>query len=479
MDNVVINITELPNNVSLQITEDVDNVTINVTEGYFTCSDLNSCQVITDLQTDLSTHISDNGNPHNVTASQVGLGNVDNTSDADKPVSIAQQTELNLKEDKSNKVTNFNSPNNTDYATTQATINLVDNRVQSNIKIIGDWDATSGSMPLDDESNTTPFITQWGATIKVGWAFRVGYGQAGTVGGFDYEEGDVVYALIDNAGPTPADWGDLDHNLQQANESLRGTAKVITAAIISDETTTDDEKFVTGKKLWLNFWTRVLAISHTFAAKITFTTAPRFNSTTANQRLEVDANKDMVSVAMGTADNKNFGENVGDVMRGEEIVRMKSPFHTTTIYDHAPNTIAANAVFSSMIPAGTLKGGDILRVQFKLLRLSGTGSAFIRIYNTTSALSLGSRIAQNSSTTGGATQVVTRNFRIAPDGLSMSFISGAIAFSSDEVVNTNLANESAIIFDVNVDQYFRIGIEMSVATDVYRLYYVYSQIIRP
>ena len=70
-----------------------------------------------------------------------------------------------------------------------ATESFVDNRVQSNIKIVGDWDATSGSYPLADESNVTPFIAQWGATIKQGWAWRVGYGQAGTVGGYDYEEG--------------------------------------------------------------------------------------------------------------------------------------------------------------------------------------------------------------------------------------------------------------------------------------------------
>lgn len=36
-------------------------------------------------------------NPHNVTKAQVGLGNVDNTSDANKPVSTAQQTALDLK----------------------------------------------------------------------------------------------------------------------------------------------------------------------------------------------------------------------------------------------------------------------------------------------------------------------------------------------------------------------------------------------
>lgn len=37
------------------------------------------------------------GNPHNVTKSEVGLGNVDNTSDLNKPISTATQTALNTK----------------------------------------------------------------------------------------------------------------------------------------------------------------------------------------------------------------------------------------------------------------------------------------------------------------------------------------------------------------------------------------------
>jgi len=48
---------------------------------------------------DLSNHINDLTNPHSVTAAQVGLGNVDNTSDINKPVSTATQTALNLKAD--------------------------------------------------------------------------------------------------------------------------------------------------------------------------------------------------------------------------------------------------------------------------------------------------------------------------------------------------------------------------------------------
>ena len=41
------------------------------------------------------THVSDKDNPHGVTKAQVGLGNVDNTSDANKPVSTAQQAAIN------------------------------------------------------------------------------------------------------------------------------------------------------------------------------------------------------------------------------------------------------------------------------------------------------------------------------------------------------------------------------------------------
>lgn len=45
----------------------------------------------------VTAHTSNTSNPHSVTKTQVGLGNVDNTSDTNKPVSTAQQTALNLK----------------------------------------------------------------------------------------------------------------------------------------------------------------------------------------------------------------------------------------------------------------------------------------------------------------------------------------------------------------------------------------------
>ena len=51
-------------------------------------------------KTAIDAHVAKQDNPHNVTADQVGLGNVDNTADVDKPISTAQQAALDLKQDK-------------------------------------------------------------------------------------------------------------------------------------------------------------------------------------------------------------------------------------------------------------------------------------------------------------------------------------------------------------------------------------------
>lgn len=51
-------------------------------------------------KTAIDAHVAKQDNPHNVTAAQVGLGNVNNTADTDKPISTAQQAALDLKQDK-------------------------------------------------------------------------------------------------------------------------------------------------------------------------------------------------------------------------------------------------------------------------------------------------------------------------------------------------------------------------------------------
>lgn len=52
--------------------------------------------------TTLTNHVANTSNPHQVTAAQVGLGNVDNTSDLNKPISTVTQTALDAKTNLSN-----------------------------------------------------------------------------------------------------------------------------------------------------------------------------------------------------------------------------------------------------------------------------------------------------------------------------------------------------------------------------------------
>jgi len=56
-------------------------------------------RIATSAASDLLDHIADTDNPHAVTKAQVGLGNCDNTSDANKPISTATQTALDGKSD--------------------------------------------------------------------------------------------------------------------------------------------------------------------------------------------------------------------------------------------------------------------------------------------------------------------------------------------------------------------------------------------
>lgn len=55
--------------------------------------------------TTLINHISNKSNPHKVTIEQLGYGNIDNTSDADKPVSTAQQSAIDTAYKNSNTYT--------------------------------------------------------------------------------------------------------------------------------------------------------------------------------------------------------------------------------------------------------------------------------------------------------------------------------------------------------------------------------------
>lgn len=90
------------------------------------------------IVSNINTHKARTDNPHAVTKNQVGLGNADNTSDVNKPVSIDQQSALDLKENVSNKKTSWNStPSNTSYPSEKLTKDSLDLKVNKATTILG------------------------------------------------------------------------------------------------------------------------------------------------------------------------------------------------------------------------------------------------------------------------------------------------------------------------------------------------------
>ena len=82
--------THFVNGANITITDNADGTQTIAASGEVSSED-------TVARGEIADHVADKTNPHEVTAAQVGLGNVDNTSDANKPVSTATQAALDLK----------------------------------------------------------------------------------------------------------------------------------------------------------------------------------------------------------------------------------------------------------------------------------------------------------------------------------------------------------------------------------------------
>lgn len=84
--------TTLQNNIAKEVNDRKGEVTR--IEGLISDEAATRAQADTTVNAKVDSHIGNKSNPHGVTKAQVGLGNVNNTSDADKPVSTAQATAI-------------------------------------------------------------------------------------------------------------------------------------------------------------------------------------------------------------------------------------------------------------------------------------------------------------------------------------------------------------------------------------------------
>lgn len=116
---------------------------------------------ISSNKTNIINHTGNKSNPHGVTKSQIGLGNVDNTSDVNKPVSTATQTALNKKQDKLTAGTNITISNNVISASSIPLIKhiLTIHHIDGTFEVISTVTDSLKSLTFDSAMQTYSFLT--------------------------------------------------------------------------------------------------------------------------------------------------------------------------------------------------------------------------------------------------------------------------------------------------------------------------------
>ena len=193
-------------------------------------------------------HVSKTNNPHSVTKAQVGLSNVNNTSDAAKPISTAQATE-NAKAfhkdgsvvatgnfDLGNKkINNMASGTAGQDAVTLAQMNLAIDSVTGGVTYQEGYNAGMDLPPLESNS---------GVGIKKGWMYAVT--DAGSFYGVDLNVGNSIIANKD-VPSSAADWTMLHGDLDHASETKAGIIELATTT--ETNSGNDDARAVTPLKL--------------------------------------------------------------------------------------------------------------------------------------------------------------------------------------------------------------------------------------
>lgn len=174
------------------------------------------------LNTAISNHVADTANPHSVTKTQVGLGNVDNTSDANKPVSTAQQAALDLKADLS--LIGANNGIASLDAGGKVPVSQLPNSVMT---YEGVWNATTNSPALSDGTGNA------GMVYRVSVAGSQDFGS----GSISFQVGD--YVIYSSTGV----WEKSDTTDAVASVNGQTGIVVLDADDISDAATTN--KFAT------------------------------------------------------------------------------------------------------------------------------------------------------------------------------------------------------------------------------------------
>lgn len=202
----------------------------------------------------IDNHIENKNNPHEVTKDQVGLGNADNTSDLDKPISTATQTALNGKvntTDLGNAELDIQKNGTsvgkfTANASTDKVINLVIPTQASDINALPDSTKYGASLSLNINSSTYVVTAQLkdqnGDNLGSAQTIDLPLESVVVNGSYDSVNKKIILTL-ENGNTIDIPVGDLVAGLQsEITENNK-----LSADLVDDTTTTN--KFVTSSDI--------------------------------------------------------------------------------------------------------------------------------------------------------------------------------------------------------------------------------------
>ena len=188
-----------------------------------------------DLSEALTSHKNDVENPHRVTKAQVGLENVDNTSDADKPLSTATQEALNTKLSTSGGTVtgNLTIEGNLTVTGTEVVNNIENLNVKDQMIYANSEGANlSGVAGLGIKTGETVYGIVYDPAAQ---AVKLGLGSTSEEGRFTFaeNEGSAVAVRADDTSFTAdhlVKYDKVNKRLVDAGKTLEGITEEITAA---------------------------------------------------------------------------------------------------------------------------------------------------------------------------------------------------------------------------------------------------------
>ena len=214
-----------------------------------------------------------------------------------------------------------------------------------------------------------------------------------------------------------------------------------------------------------NWWVNVKTLAQTFAAKITFTTAPRFDSTTASQYLKVDGTKDLTSVAAIPATDITQ-DAIHRFITDVERLKINRFSYTDTVLGTATSGIGNQFSKSVLIPANTVSNGA-LNIKGRAVKSGSASYGWLNIYiNTTNNLSGSPKHLGQINSAGGNTLAnfaIDRTIPIQAGSFTTFIVNTTNGF--EEIVTNQI---STATIDWTVDQYVILSCQCNIGTDTMR-----------